>query len=472
MLENVNFAISEIKARGIDVFDDAQKLFEASVDHTRYSVLPSAVVVVKKAEEVGDVLKIANKFDIGVSVRGSGTGCAGGCVAIDKGIVLDVSKLNKIEIDPVERIATVGAGAITIDVDKQANKFGLFYAPDPSSHKYCSIGGNIACNAGGLRALKYGVTRDNVVSLKAYTGSGEFVNCALPLKKFSVGINLRDVFVGSEGLLGVIVEAKLKLLPVPETRKTLIAFFDGDLNAFAGIVKLMRSSLAPCILEFMDTDTISCVRKRFPELSIAEGKSVLLIEFDGSKNEVEEASQLCANLFSEIRVSKSEEEREILWKIRRASSPSMYELGDSKISQDIVLPISALEEFFAYYKNLGKEMGLACPVFGHSGDGNYHIHFMYNASVPNSQELARKAMDLSIKKTIALGGAISGEHGIGFLKSKYMPLQHSEIELDLMRGIKKVFDPKNILNRGKVLFQNSSEIEALKPLKNIHLPWD
>ena len=472
MLENVNFAISEIKARGIDVFDDAQKLFEASVDHTRYSVLPSAVVVVKKAEEVGDVLKIANKFDIGVTVRGSGTGCAGGCVAIDKGIVLDVSKLNKIEIDPVERIATVGAGAITIDVDKQANKFGLFYAPDPSSHKYCSIGGNIACNAGGLRALKYGVTRDNVVSLKAYTGSGEFVNCALPLKKFSVGLNLRDVFVGSEGLLGVIVEAKLKLLPVPETRKTLIAFFDGDLNAFAGIVKLMRSSLAPCILEFMDTDTISCVRKRFPELSIAEGKSVLLIEFDGRKNEVEQSSQLCANLFSEIRVSKSEEEREILWKIRRASSPSMYELGDSKISQDIVLPISALEEFFAYYKNLGKEMGLACPVFGHSGDGNYHIHFMYNASVPNSQELARKAMDLSIKKTIALGGAISGEHGIGFLKSKYMPLQHSEIELDLMRGIKKVFDPKNILNRGKVLFQNSSEIEALKPLKNIHLPWD
>ena len=171
-------------------------------------------------------------------------------------------------------------------------------------------------------------------------------------------------------------------------------------------------------------------------------------------------------------MSKSEEEREILWKIRRASSPSMYELGDSKISQDIVLPISALEEFFAYYKNLGKEMGLECPVFGHSGDGNYHIHFMYNASVPNSQELARKAMDLSIKKTIALGGAISGEHGIGFLKSKYMPLQHSEIELDLMRGIKKVFDPKNILNRGKVLFQNSSEIDALKPLKNIHLPWD
>ena len=472
MQQNLNLALTQIRENSIEVLQDENTLFKCSLDHSRYSVLPSAVVRVKAQEQVGIVLKIANKFNIGVTVRGSGTGCSGGCVPLDKGIVLDLSKLNKIEIDAVSRIATVEAGAITFDVDKSANEYGLFYAPDASSHKFCSIGGNIACNAGGLRALKYGVTRDNVISLKAYTGSGELVNCALPLKKFSVGLNLRDLFIGSEGLLGVIVEAKLKLLPLPESRKTLISFFDGDLKAFTGISKIMKSPLMPCVLEFMDSDTITCERKRFPELSIPEGKSVLLIEFDGTQAEVDEAVNKCSKLFDDIRTSNSDQEREMLWKIRRAASPAMYEMGDSKISQDIVLPISSLEEFFAYYKGLGKKYNISCPVFGHSGDGNYHIHFMYNSADLQSAQKAREAMDLSIKKTIELGGAVSGEHGIGFLKTKYMSLQHSEFELNLMRQLKMLFDPQNILNRSKVLWENSTEVKNLRPLKNIHLPWD
>ncbi len=471
MNSSVRLAVSQMRESALEVVDSDQTLFDCSLDHTRYSVQPEAVVFAKSAQDVRCVLKIANKFNIGVTVRGSGTGCAGGAVPIDRGIVLDVSKINHIKINSTSRVADVGAGAITADVDAEANKFGLFYAPDPSSNKFSSIGGNIACNAGGLRALKYGTTRDNVVSLTAVTGEGEIIKCALPLKKYSVGLNLRDLFIGSEGQLGVVVDACLRLLPVPESRKTLVLFFDDDFEAFAGVAELMRSSLEPCIMEFMDSDTIACVRDKAPELNLPEGKAVLLVEFDGSVDEVESSVKKCASMFKFSRVADSEQERQELWKIRRSSSSAMYNLADTKINQDIVLPISKLEEFFKYYKALGEKFSLPCPVFGHSGDGNYHIHFMYNASDSQAKARAKEAMDLSIKKALALGGAVSGEHGIGFLKSKYMCLQHSKIELDYMKKIKAQFDPNGILNRFKVL-ENFAIPSELAPLKNIKLPWD
>ncbi len=471
MSSSVNLAVLQMRENALEVVDAGQTLFDCSLDHTRYSVLPEAVVFAKSAEDVQTVLQIANKYDVGVTVRGSGTGCAGGAVPIDGVIVLDVSKINQIKIDPTARIATVGAGAITSDVDAQANKFGLFYAPDPSSNKFSSIGGNIACNAGGLRALKYGTTRDNVMALKVVTGEGKIINCALPLKKYSVGFNLRDLFIGSEGQLGVVVEACLRLLPMPDFRKTIALFFDDDFLAFDGVGELMRSSLEPCILEFMDAQTISCVREKAPELNLPEGKAVLLVEFDGVVEDVENSVKKCAEMFANMRIANSENEREELWKIRRNASSAMYRLADTKINQDIVLPFAKLDEFFKYYKSLGEKFALPCPVFGHSGDGNYHIHFMYNSDDAQGKLNAREAMDLSIKKAISLGGAVSGEHGIGFLKSKYMHLQHSEIELDYMRKIKAQFDPKGVLNRFKVLVDFDVP-STMSPLKNIKLPWD
>ncbi len=471
MNSSIDSAVLRLRELGIDVVSSGDALFNCSLDHTRYSVLPKAVVFASCIEDVQNIVKIANEFDVGLTVRGSGTGCAGGAVPIDCGIVLDVSRINSIEIDASSRMAKVGAGAITADIDAKANEFGLFYAPDPSSHKFCSIGGNIACNAGGLRALKYGTTRDNVVSLKVVSGSGEIINCALPLKKYSVGFNLRDLFIGSEGQLGIVVEAFLRLLPIPETKKTLVAFFNDDFEAFAGVGKLMRSSLEPCVLEFMDSDTVACVREKKPHLQLPSGKSILLIEFDGTVADVDESVEKCSVLFENVRVAESEDERQGLWEIRRSASSAMYKLADTKINQDIVLPLSELSSFFEYYKALGQKFGLPSPVFGHSGDGNYHIHFMYNASDCIGKRNAEKAMDLSIKKAIELGGAVSGEHGIGFLKSKYMSLQHSSIELEYMRKIKEQFDPKKILNRGKVL-ECFDIPENLAPLKNVKLAWD
>lgn len=471
MLDNLKTAVLRLREKSVEVSEADDARFSRSLDHTRYSVLPAAVVFAKSADDVAEVLRVANELRVGVTVRGSGTGCAGGAVPVDGGLVLDMSGLDSIEIDPVARVATVGAGAITAAVDAAANKYGLFYAPDPSSHKYCSVGGNIACNAGGLRAFKYGLTRDNVLSLTAFSASGKLLQCGLPLRKFSAGLNLRDLFIGSEGILGVVVQAKLKLLPLPDAFKTMAVFFDDDFAAFEGVGAIMRAGISPCILEFMDADTIACVSKKFPELRVPCGKSALLVEFDGTAGEVDASARKCAALFADVRLAEDEQRRQEVWKIRRAASSSMYLLADTKINQDIVLPNSALREFFRYYKKLGAESGLPCPVFGHSGDGNYHIHFMFNAADTEAKKRAQNAMDLSIKKAIALGGAVSGEHGIGFLKSKYMPLQHSAAEIEYMRAIKKLFDPNNILNRDKVVVCSDLR-ERLSPLKNIKLPWD
>lgn len=471
MDNNIKRAVDVLRGGGVEVLCGEAARFSRSLDHTRFSAMPAAVVMAASEADIEKTLSAANEFGVGVSVRGSGTGCAGGCVPIDGGLVLDVSRINFIEIDAFSRVARVGAGAITADIDAAARKFGLMYAPDPSSHKFCSIGGNIACNAGGLRALKYGTTRDNVLALVAFTGEGKRVQCALPIKKYSVGLNLRDFFIGSEGTLGVVSQAWVRLVPAPEATATVVAFFDGDFAAFEGVGRIMKSPLEPSVLEFMDADTSGCVRRKAPELGIPAGKALLLVEFDGTAAEVFENARKCAGMFEQALVAEDPERRERLWKMRRYASSSMYEFGDSKINQDIVLPYASLREFFAFYKDLGARFNLPNPVFGHSGDGNYHIHFMYNAADDGAKLRAKEAMRLSIEKAVSLGGAVSGEHGIGFLKSKYMPIQHSEYELQLMREIKRVFDPNGILNRGKVMFPSDAG-ERLEPLKGIKLPWD
>ncbi len=466
-----DLAIERMRAAGLDVRVDADSLFWHSLDQSRFSVKPAAVVAAGCADDVGAVLKIANECEVGLTVRGRGTGCCGGAVPIDGSIVLDVSGINFIEIDPVSRVAHVGAGAVNADIDAAARKHGLFYAPDPSSNKYCSIGGNIACNAGGLHALKYGLTRENVLALSAYTGAGDFLKCALPLKKYSVGLNLRDFFIGSEGTLGVITEAWLKLLPVPPRLGTIAAFFDTDFDAFDGAAELMKSGLNPCVLEFMDALTVSCVRRKAPDLPIPEGKACLLMEFDGCLEDVESSLSRARAMFKDARAASEERRREVLWNIRRWASSAMYLLADSKVNQDVVIAQGALKEFMAFYKDLGRRVGLPTPTFGHCGDDNYHIHFMYNSSDPGAKSRARGAMAESIAKAIELGGAVSGEHGIGFLKTKYMKLQHSPYELELMRQIKRLFDPKMILNNGKV-FYDSNCADGLEPLKGVKLPWD
>ncbi|MBQ6534708.1 MAG: FAD-binding protein [Opitutales bacterium] len=459
---------------GVEFSRSQDALFKASLDHTRYSALPAGVAFAASEGDVSKILFACNKLGIPATVRGSGTGCAGGCVPICGGIVLDISRLNFIEIDPVSRIAHAGAGAITADIDAAARKFGLFYAPDPSSHKFSSIGGNIACNAGGLRALKYGTTRENLLALKAVLASGEIISGALALKKYSVGLNLRDILVGSEGTLAVITRAWLRLLPLPESRSAAAAFFPSDEAALRGVEKIMRANLSPSVFEMMDAETCACVRKRNPDLQVPENSAALLAQFDGEAGSAQAQAKAFADVLADSAVAVSyavePEKMEKLWAVRRASSQAMFELGSGKFSQDIVLPYGAVAEFFKFYKALGAREKMATPVFGHVGDGNYHIHFMYDLSDKTARRRAMRAMDEAVAKAVELGGAVSGEHGVGFLKSKYMPLQHTRTELELMRGIKKLFDPHDILNRGKVY--GAADISEMEPLSGVRLPWD
>lgn len=468
-------AIAAMREAGLGVSESPEDLFFASLDHARYSFMPSARVRARGDGDVSAALKIASEFGVPVCPRGSGTGCSGGCVPVRGGIVLDLSEMDFVEIFPADRIARAGAGAVTADVDARAAKFGLMYAPDPSSHRYSSIGGNISCNAGGLRAAKYGNTRENVLALTAFLPDGRRLECGRPLKKFSAGPNLKDLFIGSEGTFGVVTEAWLRLVPRPQAKLAVIAFPRSDSEAFDAVERLMLSPLTPSICEFMDADTLACVRAKNPSAGISapDGAAALLLEFDGAPLQVradaEEAERLLGGCGA--RAARDGAEAEGFWKIRRGASQAMYLLADSKVNQDIVLPLSAVKKYFEFFKGLSRETGLPSPVFGHSGDGNYHIHFMYGSAVPGARERAWKAMEAAVKKAVEMGGAVSGEHGIGFLKSGYMPFQHGVDELDAMRALKRTFDPKNILNPGKICFPGApADVPA--PLTGVRLPWD
>ncbi len=459
---------------GSKIETSEDKLFFEGIDHSRYFFRPDAAVFIKDAEDVGRVLKVANKYGVCVSVRGRGTGCSGGSLPHRGGWVLDLSALDDIKIDASAWVAEVGAGAVTADIDKAAGECGLFYPPDPSSHLYCSIGGNIACNAGGLRAAKYGVTRDYVLALEGYLPSGEFARGGRPLRKFSAGLNLRDLWIGSEGLLGVVTKAFLKLAKRPEKTRTYLFAPPDAKSAFGCVSAMLRAGVMPSILEFMDAQSCVCAAKYCSELSFGNGRTVLLAELDGSDEQIDSAERdmlFAASKYAPAPlIARDGAEAERLWLIRRKCSQSMYEIADSKLSQDIVLPPDKTAEFFEYFDSIGRRHGVATPTFGHAADGNYHIHAMYFGSDAASAAAARRVMDLAIEKCISLGGAVSGEHGIGILKSRYMALQHSPAELEAMRAIKRALDPNNILNPGKVL--EPFDLEGVSPLKGVHLPWD
>ena len=457
---------------GIDVAFDDESLFNASVDNSRYSFKPLAVIKIKKSEEIGAALKAVSGLEIPISVRGGGSGCCAGALPFEGGAVLDLSALNFIEIDKVSWMAHVGAGAINSRIDALANEAGLAYPPDPSSKNYSTIGGNIACNAGGLRAAKYGATRDYVMALKVYTAEGRELNLSRPLKKFASGLNLKDLFIGSEGTLGVIAEAWLKLVKKPECRRTALAYFADDCAAFNCAAKILSANLMPSVMEFMDADSVECAAK-FSNAP-AKKSAMLLLELDGSASEVEQSLKLLGEIFSGLSESfdfaESPEGAEKLWAMRRACSPAMFLLNNTKINQDIVLPILKTPEFFWFFKALGEKYGLKTASFGHAADGNYHIHFMYDGSDAAQKAAAQEAMHAAILKAVELGGAVSGEHGLGILKAKYLPVQNGESEAAFMRSIKKLFDPKGILNP-RVMF-DPADLSGRSPLQNLKLPWD
>lgn len=454
---------------------DAETRYRYSFDSLKVSFLPDAVVRVRKEAEVGTLLELANAYRVPVVPRGAATSRTAGATPQRGGWVLDLSGLKRVSVDSNLGVARAQAGVVTASLQDKAEAAGWFYPPDPSSKKYSTIGGNIACNAGGLRGAKYGVTRDYVMALRGYLPTGEAVEWGRKTRKFAAGFNIRDLWIGSEGLLGVVTSATLKLVPRPETRWTLEVAFENEAKALEGVSALLAKRVVPSICEFMDRNAVrgAEVFKGGPVFPGLRDTAVVLLELDGSRAEVRsmkaEVKEWARNHGVRSREARSEEEAERLWETRRACSPAMYRLADSKLNEDIVVPLDRQLELLRFVRRLEKQSQLPIATFGHAADGNLHVNILYHQADVAERKRAFRTAGKLMHKVVALGGAISGEHGIGLAKTPFLGLQFTEAELGAMRRIKEALDPRGILNPGKVF--EETRIWEYEPVEH-RFPWD
>ena len=458
------------------IVDTSEKgCWAASFDSSKISFLPEAVVTPRREADIGPVLALANKHRVPVTVRGRGTTLMGSAAPVRGGWVIDMLKLNSVKIDEDAGMAHVGAGATNAAVQRAADARGWFYPPDPSSKEYCTIGGNVACNAGGMHGGKYGVTRDFVIALRGFLPTGEFVEWGTATKKFAAGFNLRDLWIGSEGMLGVVTGAVLKLVPKPAARWTLLTSFPDEVAALQAAKALFRHRIQPAICEFLDSESVLCAERATQRAVFAgqAGRPVLLLELAGSAAEVSEQGKFLLYWAKKHavahRVAASREEAEELWAVRRKCSGAMFELGDAKLNEDIVVPMRNYEAFARYITRLKKRSKLPIPTFGHLADGNLHVNIMYHRANPAETKSAEAAVQNLMETVVSLGGAISGEHGIGLAKTPFLRIQHNPAQVKAMQAVKKALDPRGILNPGKMF----TEVRIWKyPKLQVHLPWD
>lgn len=454
---------------------DAQSLYAAGFDSSKILFSPDAVVFPRNEADIAAVLALANRQRVPVTVRGAGTTLTGSAAPLRGGWVLDLCPLDKFEIDAESGLVHAQAGVKIADMQAAVEKTGWFYPPDPSSKVYCTVGGNIACNAGGMHGGKYGVTRDFVLALEGFLPTGEKVVWGTPTKKFAAGFNLRDLWIGSEGMLGVITAATLKLIPKPAERWTLLASFADEAAAFRSVRALFAQRIQPAICEFLDRYSVLCAERATGLAVFAgqAGKPVVLLELAGSATEVREQKKAVlawakANAVAH-RAARSREEAESLWAVRRKCSPAMFELGDGKLNEDVVLPAKNYERFAKFLEKLRRSSKLAIPTFGHLGDGNLHVNIMYHKADPAECRAAEKAVQTLMETVVAMGGAISGEHGIGLAKTPFLALQHNPAQIRAMQAVKHALDPNGILNPGKMF----ERFEVWKhPRLDVQLPWD
>lgn len=475
-MPNFSSATAVLKRRlGACVSTDHDALFAASFDGSKLSFLPDAVVSPRTHAHITAVLTLANRHRVPVTTRGAGSSLTGSGSPVKGGWVLDLSKWNKIAVDADAGMAQVQAGAVVGDVHKAVEALGWFYPPDPASKQYSTIGGNIACNAGGMHGGKYGVTRDFVLALKGFLPTGEYVEWGASTKKFSAGFNLRDLWIGSEGMLGVITEATLKLIPLPAARWTLLTAFEDELSAFKAVRALFAQRVQPAICEFLDRYSVQCAEAKSgkPVFAGQAGRPVVLLELAGMPSEVADQKAVVlawarANALA-FRAARDRAEADQLWEVRRKCSGAMFALGDSKLNEDIVVPMRNYEKFAVFLDRLRKSSRLPIPTFGHLGDGNLHVNIMYHRENRAEYLRAEKAVGTLMAGVVKLGGAISGEHGIGLAKTPFLRLQHSPAQIKAMMAVKLALDPNGILNPGKMftLFKVWEH-----PRLKIALPWD
>lgn len=445
-----------------NIFSDKENLYKYSKDETEdLTFLPELVIKVENAYEISKILKIANKYKIPVTPRGAGTGLSGGALAVYGGIVISLEKLNKIlEIDEDNFQATVEPGVITQEFQEAVEEKGLFYPPDPASRGSCFIGGNLAENSGGPRAVKYGVTSNYVLDLEVVLPNGEIINTGAKTIKNVTGYNLTQLFIGSEGTLGIITKAVFRLLPLPAYTMLILAAFDTYEKACKSINTIMKSGILPSALEFMEKDAIDMainfLKINLPIATDKKTKALLLIEIDGNdKNlmfkDCEKISNLLSkNVISDILFAENEYEKEQLWKIRRCIAEAV-KVNSVYKEEDTVVPRAKLPELINFVKKIGEKYSFRTVCYGHAGDGDLHVNILKdNMSNEEWNNKLLKAIKELFKQTVKLGGTISGEHGIGLVQKPYINLALSKENIKIQKNIKKIFDPNNILNPGKI----------------------
>ncbi len=435
------------------LFTDPVDCFAYAYDNSRQYFPPDGVVFAKTTQEIQQIVKLCHDYEIPLTARGRGTGTAGGSLPEQGGIALSLEKMRQIiEFNPQNRYVIAEPGVLNQEVQNLVKPEGFFWAPDPSSQAYCSIGGNLATCAGGPHAVKYGVTRDHVLGLKAVTGTGELIQTGCYTTKGVVGYDLTRLMIGSEGTLGIITEATLKLTPLPAKRAGITAHYHSLEACAEAVVQIMNQPACPSALELLDTASLDLLRSRYDNLIPDNAAAMLMIEVDGSAREISETQEaiLTALQHSGLIEAKAVSDDQSLWAARKALSPLLRDIAPKKINEDIAVPIAALPELFHQLKKLSTHYQIANVNFGHAGNGNIHVNLLIDPEDPIQLQKAEACLDEIFTVVLNLNGTLSGEHGVGMAKRPFVSREIDAPTIHLMKQIKAVFDPKNILNPGKL----------------------
>lgn len=459
MTKNKLVPLDELKSAlgDVKILTDTTECWTYGYDNSRRQAQPDAVVFPRTQEQVQELVRFCNQRRIPLVTRGRGTGTTGATVPINGGIILSTEQMDKIiRIDAANRLAIVEPGVTNQALQDAVGEHGFFWPPDPTSAAFCTIGGNLAYNSAGPRAVKYGTPRENVLGLSAVAGNGEIVRVGTHTTKGVVGYDLTRLIVGSEGTLAVITEAIIKLTPLPESKRTMQALYADIHSAAQAVSAIMAQPVTPCALEFIDGQAINMIRN-YSECDLPEDAgAMLMIEVDGPEAGIEENCQSVAKAarldgLLDLTIAHTQQEKEALWATRKALSPALRNVAPKKINEDVVVPVSHIPDLITGLEKLSAKHKIRIVNFGHAGNGNIHVNLLVNPDDEKEMTAAHHCLDEVFDLVLSLNGSLSGEHGVGLEKRDYVDRELDAEALRLMHQIKQVFDPNNILNPQKTL---------------------